>query len=206
MATLILLGAGASFGSEPYNDALTPPLGKDLFAKLVARGGVASRIPDDLKRVFYNDFEEGMAQFALRHSRHVQAFQRELALYLESFTPSGTSHYSELLTDTANKNVIFASLNYDMMLEETATRRGFRYNYSDIREYGAVRVLKPHGSINFWPAMRGAIRGCTFSGASTVFAGPHVEVNKADVRTLCIEEDSLSPAISMYAKGKNVSV
>lgn len=48
MAVVVLLGAGASFGSvgvKPYS----PPLGNGLFNDLVERGGVASTLPQYIK-------------------------------------------------------------------------------------------------------------------------------------------------------------
>ena len=43
MTAVVLLGAGASYGSE--TDAPRPPLGNKLFEELEAAGGVASRLP-----------------------------------------------------------------------------------------------------------------------------------------------------------------
>lgn len=204
MVTLVLLGAGASHGSEPLKEAATPPLGKYLFEELIKHSCVLSKVSEGIKQEFRNDFEVGMALFNEQHSCLLQAFHRELALYLSSFTPSGTSHYRDLLVDTKGRNVIFSSLNYDMMLEDAVLQRGQKYVYSDIREYGSVRIIKPHGSLNFWP--RQYMRNCKFEGVGVALSANATPLSKEQSRIRCVEDDSLSPAISMYAKGKRVSV
>jgi hypothetical protein len=155
--------------------------------------------------VFRRDFEAGMALFNERHSIRLQEFHREMALFFSSFTPSVESFYTALVERFAKKNIIFSSLNYDMMLEEASRQAGLGFHYDTIRDYGSVRILKPHGSLNFWPVFD-SMRGCTFEGCAVAFSGPTKPLTRLAARQRCIEDDSLSPAISMYAKGKQVSV
>ncbi len=64
MRTVVLLGAGASFGSvdasvdgKPH----TPPLGTKLFEELEREGGVVAQLPLELKKIFRDDsFEKGL--------------------------------------------------------------------------------------------------------------------------------------------------
>ncbi len=207
MATLMLLGAGASFGSEPSGAVPTPPLGANLFDALEELGGAASRVPDDIKAEFKKDFETGMSLYNLKHSVKLQEFHRELSYYLSGFTPSASSAYLNLLNNFAKKNIVFSSLNYDMMFEEAADEVGLQVHYHSSREVGFVRLLKPHGSLNFWPVIpAGSLRGCTFQGVSVAISSDVAPLTRSAARERCLEDDSLSPAISMYAKGKQVSV
>ncbi|PBP46341.1 hypothetical protein [Pseudomonas syringae] len=209
MAILMLLGAGASYGSEPHAEAATPPLGINLFEALEALGGEASKVPDELKKIFRVDFEAGMLVYSQKHSARLQAFHRELSYFLAGFTPSNSSYYIKLLSEFGKKNIVFSSLNYDMMLEEAASKVGMSFHYDSVRVNGSVRVIKPHGSLNFWPSFPASwIKNSIFELAEggTAVSSQVVPITREAARTRCLEDDSLSPSISMYAKGKHVSI
>lgn len=207
MPTLVLLGAGASYGSEPERGQKTPPLGDYLFGELCELGGVASRIPEDIKAIFEQGFELGMAEFNNRMSVDLQAFHRELSSYLANFVPTPKSYYVELLKLLRGRNVVFSSLNYDMMLEEAAFMLGMNVSYDLDRQLNTVRLLKPHGSINFWPDFpHEMFRNCSFSEVGLALKAPVRPIDRKAAKQRCGLDTSFSPAISMYAKGKKVSV
>lgn len=203
MERLILLGAGASYGSEPQGEP-TPPLGANLFERLAARPGIASSLPEKTKNQF-QDFEQGMAKFAAEHSGDIQQFQRELAYYLAEFLPSDKSLYHKLLSLFAREKTVYASLNYDMLLEESMEAKGYHPHYGVEHFYKHIRVLKPHGSANFWPYMPGfKYKGLKFIG-DMVALDAHIKPRlRSETLRLCREDDSFSPAMSLYAKGKAV--
>ena len=207
MPTLVLLGAGASHGSEPSKVG-TPPLGDKLFGELCKLGGVASRISDDIKKVFDDQgFEVGMGLFNDRLRVQLQSFHRELSCYLADFVPSDQSYYIQLLKILSGRNVIFSSLNYDMMLEEAATMLGMSVDYCLEREPNRLRLIKPHGSINFWPRSRpSAFQNISFSGPGAALEATVQPVDRVAAKHRCGVDTAFSPAISMYAKGKEVSV
>lgn len=203
---LVVLGAGASFGSEVCKTNV-PPLGDQLFKRLEERSGIASTLSDDIKEIFHSDFESGMAEFLGKEIFHAGRFQRELALYLSSFTPTAENLYFELL-DIFRSGTTFATLNYDLLLERVVLARGHQYRYDVGGSATNVSILKPHGSSNFWPDIPlHNFRGCTI-----VNLNPEAPDLMAPVRPLppdeayerCLLDDSLSPAMSMYAKGKQV--
>ena len=207
MPRLVVLGAGASYGSEVCKTNV-PPLGDQLFKKLEERPGIASSIPDDVKGIFHSDFESGMAEFINRWATHAGRFQRELALYLSSFAPTADNLYFDLLDVFGLHPTTFATLNYDLLLERVAMAKGLQYRYGVEYSAADVSILKPHGSSNFWPDVPlGNFRGCTIASLS-----PGAADIQAPVRPLppdeayerCRLDDSLSPAMSMYAKGKHV--
>lgn len=208
LAILMLFGAGASYGSEPDPSINTPPLGVNLFSRLAALGGFTSRIPEEIAMVFKRDFEEGMALFNEKMSVNLQEFHRELSLYLASFCPSPDSRYIRFLQKFGNRNIIVSSLNYDMMLEEAASHIGLRVQYGLERNYGSLRILKPHGSLNFWPDIPFEnFRNIKISGPNSIaISAPVRPLDRQSSILRCQEDDSFSPAISMYAKGKRVPV
>ncbi|MDF5774054.1 hypothetical protein [Pseudomonas syringae] len=209
MAILMLLGAGASFGSEPRREVVTPPLGAGLFKALEALGGEASNVPDEIKEVFRDDFETGMALYFEKHSDRMIKFNRELSYFLSGFSPSDSSSYVQLLSEFGRRNIVFSSLNYDVMLEEAAAKIGLGFSYDYSRVYGSIRIIKPHGSVNVWPALPGfSVKNNTISlnTCRTFIDGPVELLTRDAVRARCLEESDLYPSIAMYAKGKSVSI
>lgn len=207
MAFILLLGAGASFGSIgaiPY----VPPLGNRLFTDLVREGGVASTLPKDIKDCFEENFEKGMAKYYEYSNGNIMAFQRELARYLSSFQPTESSVYIDLIKTLGNQRVIYSSLNYDLLFEESAAKLGLITCYSSEYRKEGIRLLKLHGSSNFWPDMpTGVFKGCTFSGGGRAdIQAPIRTLNQIETLDRCITEDSIAPAIAMFAVGKKVKI
>ena len=214
MASLVFLGAGASYGSvgsvfgKSSTDVMCPPLGGYLFDALEARGGVAKSLDEELKVLFRNNFEAGMLELYEQAGGNIMQFQRELGHYLAEFRPTENSVYIDLIKSLGNKRVIYSSLNYDLLFECSASLSGLVTEYSDQFHKGRIRLLKPHGSANFWPDIpAGSIRGCTFQSPHGADIGaPVVCVNQDEAIHRAITEDSLSPAIAMFAEGKKVKV
>jgi hypothetical protein len=210
MPSLILLGAGASFGSGDVQPC-RPPLGNGpdgLFARLEAAGGQAASLPLDLRILFRTDFEKGMAQFYEYADGDIMRFQREMAAYLAAFSPGGANAYVRLVRTVGPRRAIYASLNYDLLFELAAASLGLNTYYSTEPPARGVRLLKLHGSSNFWPDFPvGMIRNSTFrrSGRADIQA-PIKPLNQAETLDRCHVEDSVAPAIAMYAEGKTVKV
>lgn len=207
MASVVLIGAGASFGSEESAHQ-TPPLGNSLFDRLEERGGIAASIPSDIKALFRTDFEKGMAQYYEYADGDIMRFQRELAHYLATFSPSDKNAYLRLIDALGTRRVIYCSLNYDLLFELSAANLGLSTLYATDSRQGHVRLIKPHGSSNFWPNIPvGMIRGSTFklSGRADIQA-PIRPLNQKETLFRCESEDSVAPAIAMYAAGKAVKI
>ncbi|MCW0316169.1 hypothetical protein NB724_001320 [Pantoea ananatis] len=206
MSDLILLGAGASSGcldSTPYK----PPLGKDLFTNLMKLNGVAASIDDDIKAIFMTNFEEGMATYYRRSRGNIMRFQRELSEYLSKFEPSHNSNYHKLLSQFDNKSTIYISLNYDVMFESAALSSGYNISYHDDYKDGHVRLLKIHGSSNFWPNTMGvSIKGGDLYDCPTHVDARIITLSPIESSKRFLNDDGFSPAISMFAEGKEVKV
>lgn len=206
----VLLGAGASYGSSGITpDPDLPPLGDFLFDELEKSCKSASEIEPELKEIFRGSFEKGMAEYYKWRYGDVMAFQREMAGYLARFTPKDDNHYIRLIRGVNKRRVIFSSLNYDLLFELSAKKSGLGTIYSNEHHCDGVRLLKIHGSSNFWPDLKNLImQGCTIYN----YRGPDIN---ADVLVLKTQEeilykvnhdDSVAPAIALYAKDKEVKV
>lgn len=207
MVSVVLLGAGASYGSEKASDR-KPPLGDKLFDHLEKRGGIAAQVPDELKAVFKRNFEEGMARFYEYADGDIMRFQRELSHFLAEFEPTDASEYLRLIKALGSTRVIYSSLNYDLLFELSAAKLKLNTFYGTDRQNGHIRLIKLHGSANFWPDIPvGMIRGCTFkrSGRADIQAPIRPLTREATVYR-CTNEDSVAPAIAMYAAGKAVKI
>lgn len=207
MGYMVLLGAGASFGSGdviPY----PPPLGNKLFEKLDEKGGIASTLPQYLKDKFVNNFEEGMADYCVHYNQNIMRFQRELAGYLVSFTPGDNNHYKNLISSLNNRRIVYSSLNYDILFELSAFQLNHNIIYHNKHEDGCIRLLKIHGSSNFWPDLGNTIlRNCEIYGGKSadIDALPELVSQQESIRR-SVFENSLAPAIAMYAEGKEIMV
>lgn len=207
MAVIVLLGAGASFGSK---NALphTPPLGNKLFDDLVARGGIAARLPEYIQNIFKSNFEAGMLEYYKMSNGNIMAFQRELAHYLAEFSPLSDNVYIKLITTLNRSRVIYSSLNYDLLFEISAGHCNLNTYYTSKHHSDGVRLLKIHGSSNFWPDIpTGTFVGCTFIGSGRAdIQAPIRPLNQRQTIYKCLQEDSVAPAIAMFAPGKQVKI
>lgn len=207
MVSVVLLGAGASYGSEEVNQC-RPPLGDTLFDRLHEQGGIAASIPNKIKTLFRKDFESGMAEYYKYADGDIMRFQRELAHYLAMFQPSQKNVYLRLIQTLDTRRVIYCSLNYDLLFEQSAKNLGLNYLYGTERKEGYARLLKPHGSSNFWPDIPiGMFKDCTFSrnGQADIQA-PIKDISREETLHRCRVEDSVAPAIAMYAVGKAIKI
>jgi hypothetical protein len=208
MSVVILLGAGASYGSGPC-DPHRPPLGKDLFAKLQQRRGAFSRLPQAVAAEFERDFETGMHQVRQHHDQLSRNLLREMAGYFAQFAPLNGNHYFGLVNaiSRSRRRVVVASLNYDLLFEGAASQSGHLVRHSaSIGSRPAISVLKIHGSCNFLPAVPMQL----MAGVEVVNCTVHVDApvrigrNRAEVLAYCNEPNAFPPAIALYAPGKEV--
>lgn len=209
---LVLLGAGASYGSgETYfagvsGNPRNPPLGNRLFEELERARGLAARLPEDLKRVFRANFETGMSLFFEQNRMDLAQFQRELCLYLASFTPGPKNHFLCMLRKLAKYEVIYSTLNYDLLFECSAAALGKETRYDTTLTGGFVNLLKLHGSSNFWPdRFGGKDVGSKCIGTFADEVGPLIVLNQAETIRKCKEEDSGQPAIAVFGPGKRLT-
>ncbi|HHQ4630828.1 TPA: hypothetical protein ACSQ1O_002278 [Aeromonas hydrophila] len=207
----IIFGAGASYGSGmtiPYN----PPLGNKLFENLVGLKGAFSKIPEATRYIFEkNGFEDGMATIP-NDSRIINPLQKEIACYLSKFQATPNNAYTRLFNKIRRimPSVNIVTLNYDTLIEQALALNGYPTDYN--ASGNGVTLLKPHGSSNFLPQIQ---NGCTFDNLVSVDCGTFIEglqtkpaSTYAEVKSWCNDprNNSLSPVLCMYAKGKRVVI
>lgn len=211
MSSVFLFGAGASYGSmDCYPHP--PPLGCKLFRELQKAGGVAASIEPSLSTLFEEDFEKGMAEFRSKRNVETTAFLREMSLYFAKFAPGPDNLYGrviKILKETKSK-AIFVTTNYDLLIELAILRAGYKYAHQEFPvPVDNIPVLKIHGSCNFLPTLPprhitnigfdvGTESGATIMDIDVSVATPY------EVIEFCRREDSIAPAIAVYAKGKQI--
>lgn len=203
---MVLFGAGASFGSGDV-DPRPPPLGKNLFGELDRLTPVGSSMSARLKERFRGNFEAGMAAYFAEQQGDTAAFQRELAGYFAQFTPGATNAYCRLLRELEGREVLYSSLNYDLLFELATELVGITATYGARATGSAVPILKLHGSCNFWPiAPRFKVEGLRITRSTVAdVEGPVQPLSRED--TLAHARDhSLAPALALYAEGKAIRV
>jgi hypothetical protein len=151
MSVLFLFGAGASRGSE--RDLIpTPALGADLFQALRVCAPLEwGKLDLKYGDLFRKDFEKGMNLVLAQQPRDVSELQRAMAAYFFSFSPSSKSLYIRLIQRLGIKDMSFASLNYDRLLEEAILKSGFSPNYHlETKKEKEVHLCLPHGCCNLF--------------------------------------------------------
>ncbi len=214
MKSIVLFGAGASFGAGivyPY----APPLGGSLFSELEAKYPRSwGALPADLTDSFSSDFEAGMGQLWRSGSHAISRLLQEMAIYFSRFSLSTNRHdaYSTLIDQIQARgrldDVRFSTLNYECVFEIALSMAGRRVNYfePDLAASSASALWKLHGSCNFLPhGGINASRGVTFGSGVTFGTGIRA-CDPGEVETYCNGNTALYPVMAIYAVGKPVQI
>ena len=209
---IVLFGAGASFGAGatvPH----APPLGGQLYSELARYDPKGwGDLPEAVRHEFGQGFEAGMQAIWDTYSQGIAGLMRHMTLYLAQFAPDGskTDLYSRFVEQLASRgvtsNVLFSTLNYECVLELSASGLGLRVHYwQDDLESGAIRVWKLHGSCNFLSKNIQATRGALFS-RGVGFEGGLQAVTPNDAVAYCLTNQGLYPAMALYMASKPVQI
>jgi hypothetical protein len=171
-------------------------------------GGVAASIDGDLAELFRRDFEAGMAAFRAERDVDTTALLREMADYLVEFRTGPKNLLHDLVRTIRDLAVpvVLVTTNYDLLLEQAITEAGLfaAYHAPPVPERN-LSLLKIHGSCHFLPAIQGTMQGVTFSNCGVNVEAPiRIARSRDEVKAFCKNEDSLAPAIAVYAPGKAV--
>jgi hypothetical protein len=170
-------------------------------------------VSDELSQAFVADFEAGMDRFWNEHNIQTSEFLRDMARFFAPFEPLPGNLYVELikLLGGTRKKVIFATTNYDLLIEHAVAQAGLLVTYGGLpAEPRNVPIIKIHGSCNFLPDMQPLqISGIGFnligSAAGGILeAGVRVASSAKEVIEFCRREDSVAPALAMYSPSKRV--
>lgn len=205
---VILVGAGASFDSGEVHPT-NPPLGNDLFTQLESIFPETwGSLPESLRKEFLNYFEDGMVALSeFDSSLHAPLYQA-IGAYFAQFSLGENNHYSTLIDGLYNSidsgETVFASLNYDCLLEQAIVAAEIDLNPIPERLGKAGTVIKPHGSCNFLPASIQA-SGISFTEGVSFDAGVNC-VSRDDVIEYYHSDRDLYPAIALYRPDKEAQI
>jgi hypothetical protein len=203
---LMLLGAGASFGSPNY---LVPPMGAGLFKELQLFNPPGwGALPASIARHFEADFEQGMREMASLRSHYMPILQREMAAYFFNFVPTNDSLYlrlAERVKRSGWKGTI-TTLNYVRLLEIALLQVGIQPVIDSQASIGQIEVCMPHGCCHlFCEGVQAAATGVSFSGVGVTFDGQVVALsNYAQFQTR-IKGNSVPPVMSYFEPDKTTS-
>lgn len=129
-----------------------------------------------------------------------QLLMRNLAEYFCEFHPIDDSNlYIQFLCKTRDNDIIYSSLNYDLLFENALARQGLRANHY-LGHGGDVIFLKLHGSCSFLPV------GVTFNNVQ--FRGSNLIAldlragDPQEVLSFCHSGTSVYPAMCLYMESK----
>lgn len=207
--TVVLFGAGASYGSEkvsPY----PPPLSKDLYHELGEYcPEVWGAIPDRYKQKFEGDFEAAMGELWESGSFDGPALMRCMAHYFTQFSPNSENIYNRFLKNLdrgSNVNdIVFSSLNYECVFELAARQSVCsKINYFGDRSEDGLTVWKIHGSCNFLSgSIRGSADSVSYSGDAVTWRG-ELQIAGCRQARKHIAKNAFFPAMALFASGKPV--
>lgn len=208
MSTLLLFGAGASYGNPDCNP-YPPPLGPNLFNALHKRGGTAASVNGDLAELFRSDFEAAMLRFYEERPGEVPDLLREMAIYFTEFSPGRDNFYRKVVrwVIEARAQTVIATTNYDLLIETAISEAGKFICYTaDAVPSNNLALLKIHGSCNFLPDVPPRqitqLRVIVPEGSS-IFAAPvRPATSVKEIVRYCRAADVLAPAIACYMRGK----
>ncbi|EED0940983.1 hypothetical protein ED113_RS23235 [Escherichia coli] len=208
MGALILLGAGASFGSGPCVGG-QPPLGGALIDEMRKEGGISTTIQGEMLELFRNDPEKAMIRFFEERNSDVTALLKEMAIALARFSIKKGNFYLKLIAMIKKKkNIYLATTNYDLLIEQAIWSHRINVQYrTDNRIPNSMSLLKIHGSCNFIPA--GIATGVSFrhaSGAGGALTDGDIKIynDQEEIINYCKSDTSLAPAVAMYHPEKTV--
>ena len=174
----------SGLGGDAFNGEYKPPLAKSIFDMghrvyypILNRYPGAIVVANDISRAVSMEqisLEEALAGIAFHtdpkfrlHYKHVPPYIRDLIFTCTyHYTPYPSNYIrlvSELLSYSPHE-VCFLVLNYDDLLEQALRHHTPReYSFENIQDYVALdrgaKVVKLHGSVNWFRTLRQATRG-----------------------------------------------
>lgn len=203
---VILLDAGASFGSE---EPAISPLGNQLFDELaIFSPHTWGQIPHSLSSIFKKDFEEGMVKTPPNQYAELYI---EMAAYFFAKRITPNSLYIELakrIKKTPLWRGSFVTLNYECLLEQAFSRQDIKLSLrpvmlEDSFNNDYFEILKPHGACNLYNSSLKGARGIMSIDALGVHtSGEVMEVlTELDFKSN-ISNNAFPPVMSYFEPNK----
>lgn len=205
MPDLILMGAGASYGSE--NDTtLVPPLTAGLFdALLKFEPELWNHVTKEVAARYRLDFEQGvLAQYAQSRTL-LSHLQRSMAGFFFRYGPSSASLYLELANriKKAGWAGSVATLNYERLLPIAMNRAGLNIVCGSKPAPNSTEICFPHGCCNlFCESVRGAAGMITIDPFSVSTNGPIAALDEPRAFWHRLRTDGFPPVMSYFEPAK----
>ncbi len=207
MNKLLLLGAGASFGSDNAN---IPPLGSQLFDALcIFNPDAWGSLPTDFPAKFRNDFEAAMTELGNTHPHSLPPLQRAMAAYFFEFIPRQSNLYLNLANrmKSSNWNGAICTLNYERLLEISLSSVGLQPTVGSETKAGtSIELCLPHGCCHiFCDSVHGTSQGVSFSGFGVTTDGQVIVVSDPTEHRNRIINDAFPPVMSYFEPNKRTT-
>lgn len=177
----VILGAGASHGvategNEVFDLPNQPPLAKQLFnlrenpyRHILAHYPGAEFLSSYLGPTIVKEptgMEVELRTLAQSLNPRINKAFAQIPMYLQHLIAHTTTNYvsrpgayDQLLIQIFNRHdpdVMFIVMNYDLLLERSLEQfAGFKFERPEDYFTHEIRVLKPHGSVNWWAVLSG---------------------------------------------------
>lgn len=204
MSVAILLGAGASYGSD---DEGTPPLGVGLFDQLQRFNPDGwGQIGGELAALFRSDFEHGLASV---DERSLAPLQRAMAAYFFQFQPRRSNRYfviAQRIAKANRWNISFTTLNYERLLEVSLIGAGIQPTVGGGGgKPSRVELCFPHGCCHiFCDGVRGTAGGVSFGRGVQTNGAIRVVSNPSEHRHRVLT-DAFPPVMSYFDPKKHTT-
>ncbi len=207
MSSVILFGAGASYGAERFG---MPPLGKALFESLRQFDPNGwGQIQEPLASKFCSDFERGMVALSSSNPFLLPVLQRSMAAFFFRFIPTAENLYIKLAKriQASNWRGSLATLNYERLLEISFIHVGLQPVLNAVASNnGDIELCMPHGCCHlFCESVKADALGVSFSGMNVSTNGPVVSINNHTQFLHRIQTDAFPPVMSYFEPTKRTT-
>jgi len=205
MPDLILMGAGASYGSE--NDTtLVPPLAVDLFdALLKFEPKLWSHVTEEVAAEFRLNFEQGVLAQYTQSRVLLSHLQRSMAGFFFRYGPSSANLYLKLANRIKKTGWAgsVATLNYERLLQFAMIRAGLNIVCGPNLTPNSTEICFPHGCCNlFCESVRGAAGMVAMDPFSVSTRGPIIALDEPRSFWHRLRTDAFPPVMSYFEPAK----
>ena len=208
--SLILFGAGASFGSGEVVPKAPPIAGRLLAALSRLYPNAWGELSKESQSSLSEDFEAGMVAIGDRRPHALPPLERSMASFFFNFRPGVNNLYRELAQRMKKYSWSGAlvTLNYERLLELSLLEEGLS-PYSGTqpaKDDHPVELCLPHGCCHiFCESVRGTAAGISFSGQHVTTRGPVRVISDYAEFTRRIQEDAFPPVMSYFNPTKSTT-
>ncbi len=204
-----MFGAGASYGAGPTAPSV-PPLGNQLFTALQQYSALWANLPRDVAAEFNRSdppFERGFAWTRKNADELTIPLLNHMGRYFLQFRMLQDNVYLRFFLALRRMpcELFFATLNYDMLLEEAVEVFAGSVELDPNYKGSHAVVLKLHGGPTFAISSNYHVYNNDSAYCNTAFNGPAQVLSTKELSLSRWEHDPRdAPAMALYAEGKAV--